>query len=381
MDNNINGKANENVANQTNTSRIPTILHLNGRYIDNIDTLRKLLRDTQLVHKDSFRNELLSAYRDSVIDSWFADKCIPIRMNPDARFKQDNELFKALYQAITNESPDFNLDSSFSKHGELLRCEYHNNKYLIEGGTLMLPLMCEQGESEIKFVFRSISPENNTHVFEIQNESGVSYGQVESDWSDKTKGKEYSVTFTISSSCPSQELLLKEYTLGASSNADSLIVKIYIYTNPQKIILKTDDGNINFYYVESANFYIGNYRCGQCKYGTIEKFISQHPKLELSFPHGYGIRQALRGEKWWYKLPHFIWLEKENNQYKYYNTATGNVGFCGSEDSTNAAWLICKNLLQYSKIEVVNSKEQWICDERKYGIMSAAVRKIMIDGF
>lgn len=380
MDNNINGKANENVANQTNTSRIPTILHLNGRYIDNIDTLRKLLRDTQLVHKDSFRNELLSAYRDSVIDSWFADKCIPIRMNPDARFKQDNELFKALYQAITNESPDFNLDSSFSKHGELLRCEYRNNKYPIEGGALRLPLMCEQGESEIKFIFRSISPENNTHVFEIQNESGVSYGQVECDWSDKTKGKEYSVTFTISSSCPRQELLLKEYTLGASSNADSLIVKIYP-SYPQNIILKTDDGNITFHYVESVKFYIGKYDNGQCKYGTIEKFISRHPKLELSFPHGDDVRQALNEKKLRQIRPHYIWLEKENDQYKYYNINTGKVGFCGSEDSTNAAWLICKNLLQYSKIEVVNSKEQWICDERKYGIMSAAVRKIMIDSF
>ena len=159
-----------------------TILYLNNQYIRNFEQIKDLIASPRLIMDDLFRREILSAYRDGILDKWCEDRGMSLNVSPKS--SRDDDVFIALYKEIAGENECPNFHSDFSKIGEFLRCEIDNKTLAVNNGEIVIDTI--NTELTVKFVFKSFKADNNLRLFSLKDNDNC-VGKVECNWNDKIK--------------------------------------------------------------------------------------------------------------------------------------------------------------------------------------------------
>ena len=106
---------------------VRTILYINEVFCQTVDQLKEIISNPQLVKNDSFRLEILSLYKDGILEKWFEER--GLSFNVTSTNSNDDDIFIRLYKEITGDNECPNFDSDFSKLGEFLRCEIDKKIY------------------------------------------------------------------------------------------------------------------------------------------------------------------------------------------------------------------------------------------------------------
>ena len=144
---------------------VRTILYINEVFCQTVDQLKEIISNPQLVKNDAFRLEILSLYKDGVLEKWFEER--GLRLNVKSTDLNDDDIFIRLYKEITGDKECPNFDSDFSKLGEFLRCEIDKKIYKVNNVEILLD--ASNKEQKVRFVFKSLKPDNNTRELTIKD--------------------------------------------------------------------------------------------------------------------------------------------------------------------------------------------------------------------
>lgn len=158
------------------------ILFLRGFYLTKAEQLKKLLSDHAVTNSDDFKEELLSAARDGVLEPWCKKRGLQLT---GVNLKDtNNSLYEALVKAVTGMKEFKATDKAFiGNFAEALKEE--DVKYDEESKTL-------------KISIRPIKPTNERFDFVVMTKGGkflANSGGI--DWKDKTKNSPVSLTFNL----------------------------------------------------------------------------------------------------------------------------------------------------------------------------------------
>lgn len=245
-----------------------TILYLNDSYCQTVSQFRDLLSNPQLVKTDSFRQEILSLYKDGVLTQWLKDRDVNLKAKDSTT---DDVLFSSLYKEIVgnNECPNFHSD--FSKLGEFLRCEIDNKQYSIENGIIKIDYIANQ-EQTVRFVFKSLKADNNIREFSIRNKEKELFG-IEVNWSDKSKGKEFYFELPINPSLYQGDML--SLVEGGNNLLSSISFNFPFSTQINFAGMKRD-----FYYVQSLKCWIVKMN-DDVRFSSIKKGLKGYEKYKI----------------------------------------------------------------------------------------------------
>lgn len=281
------------------------VLYLNEEYIQTIEQLRGMMRNLQLINNDSFRKEILSAFRDKVLERWLLNRGKTLYI--DSQSSLDDDAFIALYKEIVGETNCPNFHSDFSTLGEFLRCEIDNNRFPILHGEVLINSINQ--EVSIKFIFKSLKSDNNVRYFTLKDNDNI-IKTVECSWSDKTKGKEFS--FVI----PFNPFHFQEKSLLLVEGKDNNLCRIRCSSNEYKKI-QLGGETLVFFYAKSIQCWIGRVPRKQ-----VELYRRGLPKVQFEFLNKHDIESLKNEDEIWDKmLDSRFWVA--NGQY--YNPITDRI--------------------------------------------------------
>ena len=247
---------------------VRTILYINEVFCQTVDQLKEIISNPQLVKNDAFRLEILSLYKDGVLEKWFEER--GLSFNVTTTNSNDDDIFIRLYKEITGDNECPNFDSDFSKLGEFLRCEIDKKIYKVNNGEILLDVANK--EQKVRFVFKSLKSDNNIREFTIRDSDKI-VGQIKLPWNDKIKGKEYFFDIPIAPSEYEGKTLIM--TEGESNKLCRISFK---YSKCKNVVFS--EKNIALFYVNSLACYIGKLPI-KMSYRTLNDFITSQSKTSV----------------------------------------------------------------------------------------------------
>lgn len=308
-----------------------TILYINDCYCQTPEQLKALMSSPKCVKSDLFRREILSYYRDGILEDWYSEHNTELNVKESS--SNDDDLFIALYKTIVGNSDCPNFRSDFSKLGELIRCEIEGVKYPLADGQIEFNASDEK--KTIRFVIKSLKADNNIRSFTIKDkEKDIS--KIDCSWKDKTKGKEHFFDLKL---IPSNYV---GRTLSLIEGNDNLLCKLlFKFPDDEK---RTIDGvNLTFYYVKSMKKWLVRFPNIQtCLF--LRSFIAKNSTLGFHYLSKADIERLRRDTSIWNKISRTsFWTEYP----QYYDSATSQFSTCSSWNlgsERHSCLLIVKNI-------------------------------------
>lgn len=266
-----------------------TILYINNQYIKSPDEVRDLMASPQLIRNELFRREILSAYRDGILEKWYKERDFEFSIKSSST--RDDDMFIALYKEIVKDNicPDFHSD--FSKLGEFIRCEIGNSIIPLINGEIIIETINKV--QSVKFVFKSLKADNNVRYFQLRDNEDI-ISSVECNWNDKAKGKEHYFEISFNpSTYEGKSLTLIE---GNNNRLCKLVCKF-----PEYKEFKLNNEILKFYYVSSMNCWIGNIH-RKTQYKTLEAYIMKYKMYNFKLLTSDDIERLKKENKVWNKL-------------------------------------------------------------------------------
>jgi len=310
-----------------------TILYINDTYIQSPEQIKEIMSNQNLIQKDdSLRREILSLYRDGVLDKWLDNRGLKLNIIPSS--ERDDDVFTTLYKKIVDENECPNLNSDFSKFGEFLRCEIGSNSYPINNGEIILETV---NTEKVKFVFKSFKVDNNTRKFFLKDNEKL-LSSIECDWNDKIKGKEH--CFEFPSFNPSK---FEGKHLSLIEGEDNRLCKI-LCNFPDKKDIELNGETLTFYYFASMKCWVGKIINSITYFKGFETYIrKKYSELPFEMLDHNDISK-LKKEPKWKKIQISSFWVRGGQYYNPYSDSITIVPLCSKNNERHQCWVKLKKL-------------------------------------
>lgn len=279
-----------------------TILYINNKYIKSTDEFRDLMASPQLIRNELFRREILSAYRDGILEKWYKERDFEFSIKSSST--RDDDMFTALYKEIVkdNDCPDFHSD--FSKLGEFVRCEIGDSTIPLINGEIIIENINK--DQPVKFVFKSLKADNNVRYFQLRDKEDI-ISNVECNWNDKAKGKEHYFEISFNpSTYEGKSLTLIE---GNNNRLCKLVCKF-----PEYKEFKLNGNTLKFYYIGTMKCWVGKLLPRATQFKTIDAYLKKYKNYNFRFLTIDDIEKLKKETKVWNELKvDAFWIS--NDQY------------------------------------------------------------------
>lgn len=296
-----------------------TILYINDCYCQTPEQLKALMSSPKCVKSDLFRREILSYYRDGILEEWYLEHNTKLKVNEAS--SNDDDLFIALYKTIVGNSDCPNFRSDFSKLGELMRCEIEGEKYPLANGQIEFDTSDE--EKSIRFVFKSMKADNNLRFFSLKDKDNE-IAKIDCSWKDKTKGKEHYFDIKL---IPSKYM---GHTLSLFEGCDNLLCSI-LFKFPD-IKERTIDGiPLKFYYIETIEKWLVKFPYSKT-FRYLCTFIARNRDLGFKYLTKAEIEKLKKDTTIWNQIRRTsFWI----GNAKYYDSSISCIKTCASWNSAS----------------------------------------------
>ena len=308
-----------------------TILYINNQYIESPDEVRDLMASPQLIRNELFRREILSAYRDGILEKWYNERDYEFSIKSSST--RDDDMFIALYKEIVKDNicPDFHSD--FSNLGEFIRCEIGNNIIPLINGEIIIETINK--DQSVKFVFKSLKADNNVRYFQLRDNEDI-ISSVECNWNDKAKGKEHYFEISFNpSTYEGKSLTLIE---GNNNRLCKLVCKF-----PEYKEFKLNYEILKFYYVSTMKCWVGQFPPRITLFKTFDAYVKKYKMYNFKLLTTTDI-ERLKKDKVWNKLKNSNFRVCNGQYYESYSDKFRDVNPWQRDSERHQCWLKLKEI-------------------------------------
>lgn len=308
-----------------------TILYINNQYIESPDEVRDLMASPQLIRNELFRREILSAYRDGILEKWYNERDYEFSIKSSST--HDDDMFIAIYKEIVKDNicPDFHSD--FSKLGEFIRCEIGNNIIPLINGEIIIETINK--DQSVKFVFKSLKADNNVRYFQLRDNEDI-ISSVECNWNDKAKGKEHYFEISFNpSTYEGKSLTLIE---GNNNRLCKLVCKF-----PEYKEFKLNYEILKFYYVSTMKCWVGQFPPRITLFKTFDAYVKKYKMYNFKLLTTTDI-ERLKKDKVWNKLKNSNFWVCNGQYYESYSDKFRDVNPWQRDSERHQCWLKLKEI-------------------------------------
>lgn len=308
-----------------------TILYINNQYIESVDKVRDLMSSPQLIRNELFRREILSAYRDGVLEKWYKERDFEFSIKSTST--RDDDMFIALYKEIVKDNDCPNFHSDFSKLGEFIRCEIGNNVFPLTNGEIIIDTINK--DQTVKFIFKSLKADNNIRYFQLRDDEDC-ISSVECNWNDKAKGKEHYFEISFNpSKYEGKSLTLIE---GNNNRLCKLVCKF-----PEYKEFELNGGTLKFFYVSSMKCWVGKLP-GKTQFKTLDAYMKKYKNYNFKLLTIEDIHRIKKEPKIWNKLKKSNFWVNNGQYYDSYGEECIDVWQWQRESARHQCWLKLKEI-------------------------------------
>ena len=308
-----------------------TILYINNQYIESPDEVRDLMASPQLIRNELFRREILSAYRDGILEKWYNERDFEFSIKSSST--RDDDMFIAIYKEIVKDNicPDFHSD--FSKLGEFIRCEIGNNIIPLINGEIIIETINK--DQSVKFVFKSLKADNNVRYFQLSDNEDI-ISSVECNWNDKAKGKEHYFEISFNpSTYEGKSLTLIE---GNNNRLCKLVCKF-----PEYKEFKLNSDILKFYYVSTMKCWVGKFP-RKTQFKTLDAYVKKYKMYNFKLLTATDIERLKKENKVWNKLKNSNFWVCNGQYYDSYSDKCRDVYQWQRDSERHQCWLKLKEV-------------------------------------